>query len=79
MIGIEPICLKCKHFQGELSPIGFGCAAFPDGIPAQIMSSLYDHREPYPNDNGILFAVIAGEKVRKFEGNPPLDMVLEAI
>ena len=33
------------------------CDAFPEGIPRSIFSAGYDHREPFPNDNGIKFEV----------------------
>ena len=41
-------CLECKHYTGAAT-----CAAFPDGIPAVILTGEHDHREPYPNDNGV--------------------------
>jgi hypothetical protein len=77
---LEPICLTrhCKHFKGlspgdELNqrPI---CAAFPDGIPREVLSGKNDHREPIDGDNGIQFEIgraqIAGATV-KAEGESP--------
>ena len=52
-------CDKCKHLvRDDLS-----CAAFPDGIPDDILEREFDHRKPYPNaespvDNGIRFEPI---------------------
>lgn len=44
-------CILCKHYHlGDLT-----CDAFPDGIPAQIITGEIDHASPYPGDNGIRF------------------------
>ena len=44
-------CLKCKHLnKDEIS-----CDAFTDTIPQDILASVFDHRKPFPGDNGILF------------------------
>lgn len=43
-------CRRCKHFEGGLTP---RCRAFPEGIPGRIYLNKHDHREPYPNDQGI--------------------------
>jgi hypothetical protein len=48
-------CVNCKHkinAQGERYPRGT-CAAFPHGIPKEIVFSQFDHRYRYPGDNGI--------------------------
>ncbi len=42
-------CRDCKHYHlGD-------CEAFPDGIPIEIFTGLFDHDDPYPGDNGIRF------------------------
>ena len=60
MIGKEPICLKCKHFIND-NEIGFRCSAYLDGIPDVFITSLLDHTDEYPGDNGIRFEPIKKE------------------
>ncbi len=43
-------CLICKHYIG----VGY-CAAFGDGIPAEIMTGQFDHGQAYEGDQGIRF------------------------
>ncbi|MCC7494990.1 MAG: hypothetical protein IT204_21760 [Fimbriimonadaceae bacterium] len=47
-------CGMCKHYhrggKGELT-----CPAFPSGIPFEIVTYAFDHRLPYPGDQGIRF------------------------
>jgi hypothetical protein len=48
------LCVRCKHkFLGKA-----GCAAFPDGIPAEFARGITEHRYPHPSDNGIQFEEI---------------------
>ncbi len=49
------ICNRCQH-KGK----GITCAAFPNGIPMEILRS-GEHYTSVPGDNGIVFQ----EKVRK--------------
>ena len=44
-------CLLCKHLNKD----GISCNAFPDAIPQDILANVFDHRKPWPGDNGILF------------------------
>ena len=48
-------CIVCKHFRGWNTELGWICEAFSGGIPADIADYDYDHRDPYPDDNGIQF------------------------
>jgi hypothetical protein len=50
IFGGMPQCDSCVHFQS-----GNLCAAFPDGIPLDIISGKHDHKKPYPGDGGILY------------------------
>jgi hypothetical protein len=52
--GPPPICLDCKHLNDEIDD-AFVCAAFPDGIPMEIVLGDFDHHKPHPDDNGIQF------------------------
>jgi hypothetical protein len=49
-----PICFRCKYFQGATDQID-KCAAFPEGIPDEILLMKHNHRKPYPGDHGIRF------------------------
>lgn len=50
-----PICFTCKHLHDPDTYPHLKCAAFPDGIPKQILYHDADHRKPYPGDQGIRF------------------------
>lgn len=43
------LCDSCKHFIE-----GNSCAAFDD-IPLDIVANVFDHRNPYPGDRGIVY------------------------
>jgi hypothetical protein len=51
------ICGECAHFSEEAREEDHRptCAAFPGGIPDEILFDGFDHREPHPDDNGIQF------------------------
>jgi hypothetical protein len=53
-----PLCIFCRHLKdGQVR-----CAAFPRGIPDEILFALHDHREPYEGDQGIRFELKPGEE-----------------
>ena len=51
------ICENCKHFKD----FSFGCQAFQDGIPKEILNGENDHAKPLTDqDNNIVFEEIDG-------------------
>jgi hypothetical protein len=58
-IGSGFICVGCVRFQPWwTAPHGIEkahCAAFPDGIPDDIIYGGFDHRQPHEGDHGIRF------------------------
>jgi hypothetical protein len=38
------------------------CAAYPDGIPTEIIMNQWDHRRPKPGDHGLQFVLREGEQ-----------------
>ena len=43
-------CVSCKYYLGEGE-----CGAFPNGIPSDIFTGLFDHTKEYEGDKGIRF------------------------
>lgn len=66
MIGPSPMCYVCEHFDLEkakdLSIREVTCKAFPKMIPREIFFEYFDHRKPFPGDNGIQFKLKNGEE-----------------
>jgi hypothetical protein len=47
-------CTTCKWFRVSNQT----CAAFPEGIPPEILNGAVDHTQPYPGDHGIRYAAM---------------------
>ena len=46
-----PQCFSCKHnWDGK-----YGCDAFPDGKPDDILAGIADHSQPFRGDGGMLY------------------------
>ena len=57
---INPICLRCQHFE---KPNGYGCRAFPDGIPYGFPPG-NKHSRPLPGQVGrFVFAAAVPDPV----------------
>ncbi len=54
---VIPQCFDCRHFER-----GFTCAAYPTGIPQEILINELDHRFPLEADHDIQFAPLPGEE-----------------
>ena len=48
-IHLSPICYVCWHFWDWMDTDQWECDAFPDGIPEDIASSRFDHRNIHPD------------------------------
>ena len=44
-------CAYCRHLQGQRGATII-CAAFPQGIPVEIVDNEFDHKQAYPGDHG---------------------------
>lgn len=54
---VLPQCLGCRHLRptAPTGPAALKCAAFPEGVPREILLAQHDHRKPFPGDHGIRF------------------------
>lgn len=50
-----PLCATCLHLIQD-DEQGLRCAAFPGGIPLDILESRFDHRKVHPDqDNTVVY------------------------
>lgn len=58
----------CRHYRGVEQPDGteaterHACAAFPGGIPGEIVTGKNMHTAPYPGDHGVRFEPAGSSK-----------------
>lgn len=65
----QTICFECVHLspdEGEEDTMP-ACAAFPQGIPDEIIRLGFDHRLEFPGDNGIRFEPRPGADMNRVE------------
>lgn len=67
-------CFNCQHLFTDRPSIA--CAAFPDGVPEDILTGEVSHHTPHDGDGGILYAPIlpdpdVGEDVGLTEDERP--------
>ncbi len=52
--GYSVQCVSCYWFIGFTGSENV-CFAFPDGIPDEIFTGVFDHKNEYANDDGIRY------------------------
>ena len=63
-IGPATMCYVCEYFEKEDGKIK--CKVFKEGIPREIFFEYFDHRKPFPGDNGVQFKLKEGEEFPEF-------------
>lgn len=58
-------CFRCKSLFHRVD--GLRCLAYPDGIPAEILSGEVDHSTLYPGDGGHQFTPSSHEEAASIE------------
>jgi len=57
-----PQCLLCARFDNGFRKYN-KCAAYPDGIPAEVWDNRVTHNKSYKGDGGLLF--VENETLKK--------------
>lgn len=53
-VTVIPQCVYCRHFWHDVKGKN-ACAAYPDGIPEEIILNKVEHTKPYKQNNDIVF------------------------
>ena len=60
-----PTCLRYRSFLSPESQAagikGPSCEAFPAGIPDEIWTNRFDHRQPHGGDHGLQWSPLPGQ------------------
>lgn len=67
---LTPMCYSCLHLRTTLPDGTLPCAAFPYGIPDEILEGQTDHRQSIEGDDGIVFAQDSDLEIPLFEMYP---------
>jgi hypothetical protein len=57
-------CWNCKHYKNDK------CAAFPTGIPKEILANRFLHQKEHPGDHGVRYDPIDNESIHFTETKP---------
>ena len=65
--GEAPPCVRCRHMKipPGLEDKTLVCAAFPEGIPDDILYGNHSHIGAYPDDNGLRYDPLNDEEWEK--------------
>jgi len=53
-----PQCMNCIHFMRFTAGRVGHCSAFPDGISADIIANVVDHRQQVAGDRGVRWSAV---------------------
>jgi hypothetical protein len=76
---LTPMCYSCVHL-GTTQPDGtLPCAAFPYGIPTDILEGQANHRTPVEGDDGIVYEQKPDAETPPFDAYPFAQPVISSL